>query len=50
MFVSMIGAIALSLAGVSNFGPLATAVGALAGALLLNGQALESVLKRVSTA
>jgi hypothetical protein len=50
MFVSMVGAIALSLAGVSDFGPLATAVGGLAGALLLNGQALESALKRVNTA
>jgi hypothetical protein len=50
MFVSMIGAIALSLAGVSDFGPLAAAVGGLAGALLLNGQALESALKRVGTA
>jgi hypothetical protein len=50
MFVSMAGAIALSLAGVSDFGPYATAVGGLAGALLLNGQALESALKRASTA
>jgi hypothetical protein len=50
MFVSMSGAIALSLAGVSNFGPLATAVGGLVGALLLNGQALESVFKRVGGA
>jgi hypothetical protein len=47
MFVSMTGAIVLSLAGVSDFGPLATAVGGLAGAILLNGQALESAFKRV---
>ncbi len=50
MFVSMTGAIALSLAGVNDFGPLATAVGSLAGALLLNGQALESAFKRVGAA
>jgi hypothetical protein len=47
MFVSMTGAILLSLAGVNEFGPLAAAVGSLAGALLLNGQALESAFRRV---
>jgi hypothetical protein len=47
MFVSMTGAIAVSLAGVSNFAPLAAAAGSLAGALLLNGQALNWAFKRV---
>jgi hypothetical protein len=47
MFVSMAGAIAVSLAGVNNFGPLAAAAGNLAGALLLNGQALSWVFKRI---
>jgi len=46
MFVSMTGAIASSLAGVNAYGPLAAAVGGLAGAVLLNGQALGSVFKR----
>lgn len=50
MFVSMAGAIAVSLAGVNNFGPLAAAAGNLAGALLLNGQALNSALKRLGAA
>ncbi len=51
MFVSMTGAVAVSLLGaVSNFGPLAVAAGGLVGALLLNGQALESAFKRVGRA
>jgi hypothetical protein len=50
MFVSMTGAIVLSLVGVSDYGALAAAAGSLAGALLLNGQALESAFKRVGTA
>jgi hypothetical protein len=40
MFISMTIAIALTLAGIQRFGPLAAAVGVLAGALALNGQAL----------
>ncbi len=47
MFVSMTGAIAVSLAGVNHFGPLAAAVGGLVGALLFNGQALEAAFKQV---
>jgi O-antigen/teichoic acid export membrane protein len=50
MFVSMTCAIGLSLAGVGNLGALATAVGGLVGALLLHGQALESVFRRVGSA
>lgn len=50
MFVSMTGAVALSLAAVNNFGPLAAAVAGLVGALLLNGQALESTFKRLAAA
>jgi hypothetical protein len=50
MFVSMIGAIAVTLAGVNDFGPLAAAVGGLVGALLFNGQALEAAFKQVGTA
>jgi hypothetical protein len=48
MFVSMTVAIALTLAGVGNYGPLAAAVGALAGAIALNGQALQSAFKYTS--
>jgi hypothetical protein len=47
MFVSMTVAIALSLAGVSNYGALAAAVGVLAGAIALNGQALQSTFKNL---
>jgi hypothetical protein len=47
MFVSMIGAIGVSLAGVNDFGPLAAAIGGVVGALLLNGQALESAFRLV---
>jgi len=50
MFVSMIGAIAVSLAGVNDFGALAAAVGGLVGALLFNGQALEAAFKQVGGA
>ncbi len=49
MFVSMLGAILVSLAGVNEFGPLAAAVGSLVGAVLLNGQALESAFKHVGS-
>jgi len=49
MFVSMIGAIVVSLAGVNDYGPLAAAVGSLVGALLLNGQALDSAFKIAGT-
>jgi hypothetical protein len=47
MFVSMAGAILISLAGVNDFGPLAAAVGGLVGALLFNGQALEAAFRQV---
>src|SRR6185312_4306116 len=49
MFVSMAGAIIVSLAGVNDFGPLAAAVGGLVGALLFNGQALEAAFRQVRT-
>jgi hypothetical protein len=48
MFISMTGAIVVSLAGVGDFGPLAAAAGSLAGALLLNGQALNSAFQRLA--
>ena len=47
MFVSMAGAIIVSLAGVNDFGPLAAAVGGLVGALLFNGQALEAAFRQL---
>ena len=46
MFISMTGAIAVSLAGIVSYGPLAAAFGSLVGALLLNGQALQSAFRR----
>jgi hypothetical protein len=46
MFISMTGAIAVSLAGIDSYGPLAAAFGSLVGALLLNGQALQSAFRR----
>jgi hypothetical protein len=46
----MIGAIAVSLAGVNDFGALAAAVGGLVGALLFNGQALEAAFKQIGGA
>jgi hypothetical protein len=48
MLVSMTIAIALSLVGIHRFGPLAAAVGVLAGALALNGQALASAFWRAN--
>jgi hypothetical protein len=48
MFISMVGAIAVSLAGVNDYGAFACAVGGLVGALLFNGQALRSAFKLVS--
>lgn len=49
MFVSMLGAITVALAGVNEFGPLAAAVAGLVGALLLNGQALDSAFRLAAT-
>jgi hypothetical protein len=46
MLFSMSIAIAVSLAGVQRYGPIAAAFGVLAGALALNGQALASALRR----
>ena len=46
MFVSMAGAILLSLVGIGQYGAIAAAVGMLAGAVLLHGQALLSVFRR----
>lgn len=46
MFVSMAAAIALSLIGIGRYGPIAAAVGMLAGAVLLHGQALLSAFRR----
>jgi hypothetical protein len=48
MLVSMTIAIALSLAGIHRFGPLAAAVGVLAGAIALNAQALASAFWRAN--
>jgi hypothetical protein len=39
----------VSLAGIDSYGPLAAALGGLVGALLLNGQALESAFRRAAT-
>ena len=49
MFISMTGALTVSLAGIDSYGPLAAALGGLVGALLLNGQALESAFRRAAT-
>jgi O-antigen/teichoic acid export membrane protein len=46
LFTSMSVAIILSVFGIDRFGTVAAAVGVLAGALLLNGQALESAFRR----
>ncbi|MGH8209566.1 MAG: hypothetical protein ACREU6_08215, partial [Steroidobacteraceae bacterium] len=48
MLISMAVAIALSLAGIGRYGPLAAAVGVLAGALVLNGQALAAAFRAAS--
>lgn len=48
MLTSMLIAITVCLAGVRNYGPLAAAVGVLAGALALNGQALVSAFWRAN--
>jgi len=46
MFISMAAAIVLSLVGIVPYGPTAAAVGVLAGAVLLNGQALLAAFSR----
>jgi O-antigen/teichoic acid export membrane protein len=46
MLISTTGAIALTLIGIGRYGPVAAAVGVLAGAVLLNGQALLSTFGR----
>ncbi len=46
MFVSMAAAIVLSLIGIGRYGATAAAVGMLAGAVLLHGQALLSAFRR----
>jgi hypothetical protein len=48
MLISMIIAIAVSVAGIQRYGPFAAAVGVLAGALALNGQALASAFRRAA--
>jgi O-antigen/teichoic acid export membrane protein len=48
LFSSMAVAIVLSVLGVDQFGPVAAAVGVLAGAVLLNGQAIESAFRRAT--
>ena len=48
LFTSMSVAIILSVFGVDRFGAVAAAVGVLAGAVLLNGQAIESVFRRAA--
>ncbi len=49
MFISMAGAILLSLIGIERYGAVAAAIGMLAGAVLLNGQALLSAFRRAGT-
>jgi hypothetical protein len=48
LFTSMSVAIVLSVFGVDRFGAVAAAVGVLAGAVLLNGQAIESAFRRAA--
>jgi hypothetical protein len=38
----------LSVLGIDRFGPVAAAVGVLAGAVLVNGQAIESAFRRAA--
>jgi hypothetical protein len=49
LLTSMGFAILLSLVGMQEYGPVAAAAGMLAGALLENGQAVASALRRVGT-
>jgi hypothetical protein len=48
LFTSMSVAIVLSVFGIDRFGAVAAAVGVLAGAVLLNGQAIESAFRRAA--
>ena len=48
MLISMLIALAVTLAGIGRYGPFAAAIGVLAGALALNGQALASALRRTA--
>jgi O-antigen/teichoic acid export membrane protein len=48
LFTSMAVAILLSVLGIDRFGPVAAAVGVLAGAVLVNGQAIESAFRRAA--
>lgn len=48
LFTSMAVAILLSVFGIDRFGPVAAAVGVLAGAVLMNGQAIESAFRRAA--
>jgi hypothetical protein len=48
LFTSMSVALILSVFGVDRFGAVAAAVGVLAGAVLLNGQAVESAFRRAA--
>jgi hypothetical protein len=48
LFTSMSVAMILSVFGVDHFGAVAAAVGVLAGAVLLNGQAIESAFRRAA--
>ena len=48
MFISMTAAIVLSLIGIGRYGAAAAAVGMLAGASLLNGQALLAAFRRTA--
>ena len=49
MFISMAAAIILSLVGIDQYGAIAAAIGMLAGAVLLNGEALLSAFRRAGT-
>jgi hypothetical protein len=48
LFTSMSVALILSVFGIDRFGAVAAAVGVLAGAVLLNGQAIESAFRRAA--
>jgi hypothetical protein len=48
LLTSMVAAIALTVLGTDRYGAVAAAVGMLAGAMLLNGQAVESAFRRTA--
>jgi len=48
LFTSMAAAIVLSVVGIDRYGAVAAAVGVLGGAVLMNGQAIQSAFRRVA--